>query len=300
VSSGIGPTCETRTRIVRSESDAGRLTRATAAVDPRLDGVVSREYVGVAQDAARPFRWLQPPIASLTLIVTLREPVQTAAGGLPEDWVGGMNDTPDVVELPPRHESLDFKLTPLGAYAVIGIPVCELTGAFRSLEDLFGPSGRRLGDQVRDTPDWPGRFALVEEFLLRRAATGPQPTPVVVHACSRLCQADGRLGIGELAATVGCSRRYLAAKFRDEVGLTPKTAARVLRFADVRRRLQADPARFADIAQACGYYDQAHLNRDFRELAGTTPTDFVARQSVAGRPGDGEVTFVQDRTSAGA
>jgi methylphosphotriester-DNA--protein-cysteine methyltransferase len=61
------------------------------------------------------------------------------------------------------------------------------------------------------------------------------------------------------------------------VGLSPKTAARLLRFADVRQRIERAPARWAQVAFDVGYADQSHLNRDFRQLAGTTPTDFVAR-----------------------
>jgi AraC-like DNA-binding protein len=60
-------------------------------------------------------------------------------------------------------------------------------------------------------------------------------------------------------------------------GLSPKTVARLLRFADVRQRIERAPARWAQVAFDVGYADQSHLNRDFRQLAGTTPTDFVAR-----------------------
>jgi AraC-like DNA-binding protein len=279
VAGELCPTGRSRTRIVHSESAGGRFTRATAVGDSRLDGLIARPYVGVAQDAVRPTSWLQPPVATCSLIISLSEPVRTRAAELPEDWVCGLGATYDEVEMPRRHGSLDFKLTPRGAYTVLGIPLRELAGRVVSLEDLFGPPGRHLGDQVREAGDWAGRFDLVEAFLLARAATGPRPTPVVIHAWMRLSGADGRLGIAQLAATVGCSRRYLTQKFRDEIGLTPKTAARILRFAAVRRRLEAEPARFADLALDCGYYDQAHLNRDFRQLAGTTPGEFLARQA---------------------
>jgi len=267
--------------------------------DRRLDGVVARDHVGVALDCAAAVGWLQPPVPAVTLIVGLSEPVRSRTGALPDDWIGGLGETGDVVEMPRRHGSLDIKLTPLGAYSVLGVPVSELAGGCVPLEDVFGRPGAQLGDLVRDTPDWASRFELVEAFLLRRAGAGPQPTPIVARAWSLLCASDGRLPIGELAATVGASRRYLAARFREEVGLGPKKMARVLRFADVRRRLEAEPAGLADIAQACGYCDQAHLNRDFRELAGTTPGDFVARQTAVAGRAEPQVTFVQDVATPG-
>lgn len=109
-----------------------------------------------------------------------------------------------------------------------------------------------------------------------------------------LQETAGGVRIGKLAGELGCSRRHLAAVFHEQVGLPPKTVARQLRFQSVCRRLTRDPARWADIAYDAGYCDQAHLNREFRDLAGTTPTDFLARLIPGDAAvGDG-VTFIQD------
>jgi AraC-like DNA-binding protein len=122
----------------------------------------------------------------------------------------------------------------------------------------------------------------------------------VQRAWARLHETGGRAGVGDLAAELRCSRRYLTAAFRAQVGLPPKTVARLLRFADVRRRVQARPARWADIAHGAGYCDQSHLNREFRELAGITPTEFVARQIPGGGIVGEAVPFVQDAAAAAA
>lgn len=92
-------------------------------------------------------------------------------------------------------------------------------------------------------------------------------------------QTGGCLGIGRLAAEIGCSRKHLVAGFGSEIGLPPKTLARILRFARVLRRLDgADRPAWAEIALDCGYYDQAHLIRDFRQFAGTTPAAWLRRR----------------------
>jgi AraC-like DNA-binding protein len=83
--------------------------------------------------------------------------------------------------------------------------------------------------------------------------------------------------IGTLAGELGWSRRHLAAQFREQVGLPPKLLARILRFDRVIALLRhADPERWAEVAYDCGYYDQAHFNRDFRRFADSTPTAFLA------------------------
>jgi AraC-like DNA-binding protein len=84
--------------------------------------------------------------------------------------------------------------------------------------------------------------------------------------------------------------------------MPPKTLARVLRFKHALGLLQRDDgARFAEIAETCGYYDQAHLNRDFRAFAGAPPTDFLARRLPDGGGIAAEqFAYVQDAEAAAA
>ena len=78
---------------------------------------------------------------------------------------------------------------------------------------------------------------------------------------------------------MGCSRKHLIAQFRDRIGLPPKRVARLIRFGRAVDRLTRQPHRgLAEIALDCGYADQAHLNRDFRQFTGGPPTEMMRRQ----------------------
>jgi AraC-like DNA-binding protein len=93
----------------------------------------------------------------------------------------------------------------------------------------------------------------------------------------------GLVPVKEIAAEVGWSRKHLLLQFRDHVGLPPKTLARIIRFNRTLRCLEGIEApHWAEIAHACGYYDQAHFNRDFRAFAGTTPGDYLRRRIAEG------------------
>jgi AraC-like DNA-binding protein len=167
--------------------------------------------------------------------------------------------------------SVDIELTPLGAYTVLGRPLADLAGECVALEDALGPGGRELADRLREERDWDARFDVLERFLIGRVAVGPAPTPAVAWADRRLREAGGNVRIAELAAELGCSRRYLTSRFSAEVGLGPKAVARQVRFAGVRERLARAPKRLAEIAAAAGYYDQAHLNRSSRRRDASIP-----------------------------
>ena len=95
----------------------------------------------------------------------------------------------------------------------------------------------------------------------------------LVWSWQRLLNSDGAVPVASLAEEVGWSRRHLAARFREHVGLPPKALARILRFERAAERLRRG-ADLADAALDSGYYDQAHFNRDFRAFAGLTPTEY--------------------------
>ena len=255
-----------------------------------------RDLLGFEQEGASFSSWLEPPRPAYTLIVDLEGSISLDGEPLPHAWIGGLSDRYAVVGFDARrYASIDLELTPLGAWSVLGLPLKELEGQTVTLQDAFGASANRLVDELNAAADWDTRFDAMERFLLRRADSGPRATPAVAWSLQRLWQSNGRERIESLAAQIGCSRRYLHARFREQVGLGPKTVARLIRFAAVRRRIENAPARWADVAYECGYADQSHLNRDFRELAGTTPGDFVTRllPGYGGVMGDG-VPFVQD------
>jgi AraC-like DNA-binding protein len=249
--------------------------------------LLTRNYLAFAQPATVGERWLATPTPTVTVIVN----TGAAFGGLPGSFVTGLADTHDVVDQFGAIECVDLKLTPLGAYKLLGVPMDELANEVVDLADVLGPDAARLTERLANTPGWAARFAVLDEFLLARAEAGPMPSPEVRWAWGRLVETAGAVPVGALAQEVGWSRRHLVTRFRQQVGLPPKTVARVVRFDELLRRVgRSRGAAWSRIAAECGYYDQAHMNRDFREFAGTTPTEYLARLPQRAAP---EVTSVQ-------
>jgi AraC-like DNA-binding protein len=222
--------------------------------DTRLRPLLTRDYVRFHQPREAGATWLATPSTAVTVIINLGD----AFGGLPRAFVAGLTDHGNVVDQRGEIDCLDLKLTPLGAYRLFGVPMSELTNEVVDLTELA-----------------PLRPDHLDEDLLRLADRGPAPAPEVAWVWRRLQDAHGDLPIAALAAEVGWSRRHLVNRFHAQVGLPPKTVARILRFEELLRRLPT--ATSAATAVACGYYDQAHMNRDFREFAGTTPGEYLAR-----------------------
>jgi AraC-like DNA-binding protein len=209
-------------------------------------------------------------------------------------FVAGLDDRCAVIEHDGELRGVQLDLSPLAARRIFRVPMHELAGRAVALEELLGSEAGLLEERIAEAPSWEQRFALLERELGARLDGAEPPPADVDRAWRRLVTSDGRLRVGELARELGCSRKHLGARFRDHVGLPPKLVARILRFrraADLL--LEPEAPGLAQLAADCGYYDQAHLDRDFRDLAGTTPTAFAAD------PRD-KVTFVQDDAIAAA
>jgi transcriptional regulator GlxA family with amidase domain len=131
---------------------------------------------------------------------------------------------------------------------------------------------------LHDADDWMRRFALLDQFIARRFEQTKAPHDTVREVWHGLKQSNGAASIVALARDACVSRRHLAKLFRAEIGATPKTMARILRFEHARHMAGSVPRRsWADIAYEAGYADQAHLVREFRDLSGLSPSDLFCR-----------------------
>lgn len=253
-----------------------------------------REYVawysGYRQEGIEPALHRGLPSPYLTLIVTLDDPLIIAAHADPRQapgryatLLGGLHTSPAEIVHDGRQGGIQVALSPLGARALLGLPAGELAGIDVHAHEVLGRIATDLHDRVRLAADWPDRFAIVDEVLVGRLVAAKAPSPEVVHAWHRLLAAGGSVTVRRLVREVGWSSRHLQSRFREEVGLTPKAAGRVIRFDMARRRLQNRGARsgdqsLADLAADCGYFDQAHLARDFRDMAGLAPSRWLAEE----------------------
>ncbi|MGW9601313.1 helix-turn-helix domain-containing protein [Streptomyces albidoflavus] len=228
-----------------------------------------------------------PPGRALTVVISLSDdPLRVAAGvddGSPvtrfSGVAGGLMCRSVAIHHDGRQRGVQVALTPLGARALYGMPAAELAHQLVPLDELLGALADELSDRLRAASTWAARFAVLDELLLRAVGRGAHAghehrvRPEVAEAWRRLVAARGGVQVGALAAELGWSRRYLTERFRGELGLSPKTFARVLRFAQAHELAAvADPLPWGEVAAVSGYADQAHLVRDWREFTGRSPT----------------------------
>jgi AraC-like DNA-binding protein len=271
-------------------------------------------YTGYRQRGIAPARHRGLPSPFLTLIFTLDEPLTVLAhpdpgqpGGEFGTLLGGLHCVPALIAHQGAQSGIQLAMRPLGARVLLGLPAGELANADVPAETVLGGICAEWHDRVRQAASWRERFEVMDELLLRLAGaqpagppfaangaaqgavpsaaqgTAPGVPPEVSWAWHQLIRSGGATRVSALAAETGWSSRHLTSRFRAEIGLTPKAAARVIRFTRARQLLARQVAagaqrRLADLAVTCGYFDQAHLAREFRALAGIPPSQWLAEE----------------------
>lgn len=261
--------------------------RISAGLRPYVESMV-----GYRIDAAAPGTHIGMPSGAITLVLALDEPLRLIGAdgrrGCFDAMVAGLHAAPAHIVHDGFQHGIQLALTPVGAALLLGGPAAPLTGTSIDLGELIGPSARRLHEQLSATAGWSRRFDRVVETLFAHRELRWTPRPEVDHAWRMLRASHGRVSVREVAHEVGWSPRHLGQCFRAEYGQGPKTTARVLRF-QASHRLIAAHRPLSEVASACGYSDQSHLNRDWLALAGTSPTRWAREDEIA---------FVQDEQPA--
>ncbi|HEY0277072.1 MAG TPA: AraC family transcriptional regulator [Solirubrobacterales bacterium] len=286
----------------------------TAPLDPTgaLVTAVGYETVGEPRD----HRGLPSPF--LTFVVTLDAPVMIDEGGGERGLdvvVAGLTTEVERVKMPRRQTGLQAAVHPLAARRLFGLPAAELARMSLEGEEVLGRLAPRLRERLAEATTWDERFAIFGaemglatpsddaesgrslaritergRSLARPAGLGTTalavvaagPRPEVVEAWRLLTLTRGRIRIGELAERVYLSRRRLSALFAAEFGISPKEAARTMRFTHAVARIgegvRGGELDLAGVAAECGFADQPHLDREFRDFAGTSPSGWIAEE----------------------
>ena len=249
---------------------------------PPLAGMVAG-LVGLSERSLAPVTRRQPAGSLIPLVISFGSQLTIdqlsdgeGANRSYGSFVAGLSPGHATTRHPGDQDCVQVYLTPLGVRRVLGVPGSELARRVVAIDDVARELGEDLAARVAGAATWPERLRLVEAALTARLGSTPGPPDWVQGMWHELATSGGRAPIGGLVARTGWSHRYVATRFREEVGLTPKEAAGVLRFERAAAGLGTLP--LADLAVRCGYADQSHLTRDVVRRAGEPPQALAAAQ----------------------
>jgi len=249
-----------------------------------LDGLVT-DIVGYCENRRGLAGEVEMASLVAPLIISFGEPFSIALGRTPSSndrwssFAAGLYAGPVVMDSTGAAACVQVNFTPQGAYRFFGLPMSELACRMVTLDDLGDGDILRLREQLGAERNWDRRMDSTERFVAARLCRAPDADAAVNRAYRHILASRGTARISRIARELGWSRKHLTARFHHELGLAPKSIARIARFQNVLSHARrADSVGWAEIAMACGYADQAHLAREFLEMSGTTPSRWLARR----------------------
>ena len=260
----------------RVDDAEGLFEWADGEPGPAVKGRV-RSYIGYREDTPAPVERIETPTGVLTVIISFGDGfrVQTVSGAgelsAYTSFVAGMHERPARTGHDGRQLGVQVRLDPLGAFSLFGISMHELGNRVVELSELLDGDAERWAGQLSEIRGWGNRFVKLDQLLADRMAVGPVPSEELAWAWHTMQSASGAVRVADLVRGCCCSHRHLVAQFREQIGATPKTAARVLRYERAARLVARGDLDLAQVATLCGYADQSHLTREYASFAGVTP-----------------------------
>jgi AraC-like DNA-binding protein len=249
---------------------------------PPLSEFVERLWLAIDGQVPRKERIL--PNGTVELVVNLREDRVRIDGvgdtachkSVAGVAVSGAYSKVFIIDAMQHEAMLGVHFRPGGASVVLGVPSGELTNAHADLAGLWGAAAARtLRERLCTAVTHRQRFRILEHALTQRLAAPLRRSPAVRLALDLMGPHGAGASIREIVRQTGLSHRRLVTLFTNEVGLSPKVFCRILRFQHVHALAQrTGRPEWAQVALACGFFDQAHLSNEFRKLSGLSPKEY--------------------------
>lgn len=190
-------------------------------------------------------------------------------------FLDGANTVSRAIGFRGQVELIGIRFHEGGAYPFLGVPLNEFRNETTLPDNLDGPALLDLYARLQETGSLTTRVGLLEEWLASRLLLGKERSLLIPASLRMLRESRGRLFIPELALELAISQRQLERLYRDQVGISPKQYAQLLRIDTARLALknmdgQSRPS-LARLAAELGFYDQSHFIREFSTAMGITP-----------------------------
>ena len=193
-------------------------------------------------------------------------------------WASGMRTRSIVISHGPIASMIGARFRPAGACRFLKTPMTELADCVIELDNLWGLDASRARDRLAAATTPQACFAELERVLLEKLVEPSREERMTTWIVEQL-QVRPHLDVSSLSRRLGISQKQLQRSFRTVVGVRPKAFARIQRFQTVIQEVGDDPTvNWARVAAVCGYYDQPHFIREFKEFTELTPTSYLSKR----------------------
>jgi AraC-like DNA-binding protein len=259
------------------ESPSWQLQVGTPA--PAIAGDVFG-YSGYDEHVARPVRRLEIGTPCPTIIIGFGSefrvsPISSRSAFTCQSLFVGPAASPVTVEHSGELRCIEVSLSPWATAAIFG-PAGGWPEHVAPLNEVWRRAGGELEDTLAGSPSWAARFEMLDQIFGSEILAKCAPPSKLRWAWDEVRRLGGDARVRKLAASLGWSSRHFISKFQEITGLTPKAQARRWRFQKARTYLDQTLLSLAQVAALCGYSDQSHLTREFRELGSCTPAAYRA------------------------
>jgi AraC-like DNA-binding protein len=154
-------------------------------------------------------------------------------------------------------------------------PMAEIRDSVVDADLVWGSDFGDLRERLLETKEIDQRFLLVENFLLSKFRSKLNLNPCVAFALGEMIERPDQTNIARVNAKIGYSQKHFGEIFRRQVGVTPKSYLKIMRFQKAVKTIDAaNRIEWGKIALDCGFYDQAHFINDFKHFSGFTPEQY--------------------------
>lgn len=231
------------------------------------------------------------PSGMIEWIINLGSPFRAIHAEAPQkenlhkaSWLVGMQTGYLINEPLAETDVMGVRFYPGGQYPFLKVAAQDLHNQVVPMTLFWPQLIHDVREQLVEIDNLPERFAFLERVLLQRLDADMYTQSLIQATVRRLMLPQGSLSMKQLASDIGVSQKHLAHRFKQMVGIPPKTLARIFRFQQVLQTIDpTQPINWSAIAHHCHYHDQSHFNKEFKGFTELTPNQYIeARRAVFG------------------